>query len=275
MRAEFAASAPRAGRMWSKSRIFDLSVLVRTSCWASAARLYASPVPRSAITRTALVGEKTMKFTKIAAASAAFAALYAYAAPEPPMPPIVEITSPTTATVFSSSWPVSVPITTRITMQEGEIGRVTQFNIKVNNAVVLDNTNPYKQGDNTCNLSALYSCTSVSPVAGTITAPFSVSAPGVYTIVASARYQNDIGSDAETLTYMELAVEYPAPPAVANAFLNSPLMKPLMTAGQRGCVISKIAENHAKLSAYGPKGGPYNQTSIQNDASNFLSQCPR
>jgi hypothetical protein len=214
------------------------------------------------------IKEKPVKFVQIALASAVLTSLSAHAA----LPPTVEIISPT-GTVYTSSWPASVPISTRLRTQEGEIGALTQFNVLVNNVSITGgNLNPFTQS-NTCALAAPITCTTASATDGTVTVPFSVAAPGSYTITATAKYRNADGTDAETVNFIELLVEYPAPPSVANAYLNTPTMKALMGAKQRGCVISKIAEQHAKLSSYGPKGGPYNEAMIQNDASNFLSQC--
>ncbi len=210
-----------------------------------------------------------MKFVQMAVASAALAVLCAHAA----LPPTVEIISPT-GTVYTSSWPANVPISTRVRMQEGELASLTQFNVLVNNVSITGgNLNPFTQS-NTCALALPITCTTASATEGTVNVPYSVATPGSYTITATARYRNADGTDAETVSFLELLVEYPAPPAVANAYLNTPAMKLLMGAKQRGCVISKIAEQHAKWSSYGPKGGPYNEAMIQNDASNFLSQCP-
>lgn len=210
-----------------------------------------------------------MHVMKAAVASAVFLAFSANAT----LPPLVEITGPS-GTIYTSSWPANVQIVTRLQMQEGQLKDLTQFNVLVNNASITGgNQNPFTNS-NTCALALPMTCTTASSTLGTVSVPYAVAGPGSYAITATARYRSEAGSDAEAVTFVELVVEYPAPPAVANAFMNTPAIKSLMTAKQRGCVISKIAENHAKNSAYGPKGGPYNEAAIQNDVSNFLGQCP-
>jgi hypothetical protein len=219
-----------------------------------------------------------MRVRHLAVACAFLVAAYAHAN-SPFLPPIVTITAPT-GTVYSSSWPVSAPITVRIQTPAGEeIGDVANVNVTVNAVATLAaNLNPWFHPGNLCNPGALpvgVTCTSANADDGTITVPLSVLIPGSYIIAASATYKGQDGSFSETVSFLTLSVEYPAPPAVANAYLNTPALKPNLTGKQRGCIVSMIAERHAKLSAYGAKGGPYNEAMIQNDVSNFLSQCPK
>jgi hypothetical protein len=73
-----------------------------------------------------------------------------------------------------------------------------------------------------------------------------------------------------------LAVEYPAPPAVANAYINSDPTYKAAPGKKRGCIISKVAEKHAKWSddpyvGYGPKGGPYIEEAIEADVDYYMS----
>ena len=72
----------------------------------------------------------------------------------------------------------------------------------------------------------------------------------------------------------EVSVEYPAPPAVANAYLNATYTKQQLNAKRRGCIVSQIADNHAKDSKYGPKGGPHNTDEIEDDAEYYFLNCP-
>jgi hypothetical protein len=78
----------------------------------------------------------------------------------------------------------------------------------------------------------------------------------------------------EIVQVAQLSAEYPAPPAVANAYINS---KPRnwVTSTQRGCIIKVIAEQHGQYSAFGPKGGPYNVPLIQATVDSVASSCPR
>jgi hypothetical protein len=73
-----------------------------------------------------------------------------------------------------------------------------------------------------------------------------------------------------------LAVEYPAPPAVANAYINSDPTYKSAPGKKRGCIISKVAEKHAKWSddpyyGYGPKGGPYDEEAIMQDVDIYYA----
>jgi hypothetical protein len=101
--------------------------------------------------------------------------------------------------------------------------------------------------------------------------PWTVPAPGTHTITVSIKHQNDIGEDEETVTFSLIAVEYPAPPAIANAYINRTF--PKSAAKVRGCVISQIAEKHAHDSAYGPKGGPYDSALVEADVLSFWAPC--
>lgn len=70
-----------------------------------------------------------------------------------------------------------------------------------------------------------------------------------------------------------LNAEYPAPPAVANAYIkDNPAV--LASKKQHGCVISQIADEHAKYSTFRPKGGPYNTEMIEAYVVVFASTCP-
>lgn len=106
---------------------------------------------------------------------------------------------------------------------------------------------------------------------------WSVSQPGSYNLVVTVRHGNDEGVAIEEVEFLTLAVEYPAPPAVANAYINSNDHLRALPGRQRGCVISGVAEKHAKLAGtidgYGPKGGPYNIDAIHMDVDAFFGTC--
>ncbi|MDT4840645.1 hypothetical protein FQZ97_744730 [compost metagenome] len=105
---------------------------------------------------------------------------------------------------------------------------------------------------------------------------WSVPKPGSYNLVVTAAHGNDDGTTSTVVEFLMLAVEYPAPPAVANAYINGTPDYKSASGKKRGCVISKIAENHAKDSKYGPKGGPYNEPAITADVNDYYSNgtCP-
>lgn len=76
------------------------------------------------------------------------------------------------------------------------------------------------------------------------------------------------------MTVARLSAEYPAPPAVANAYINAGAGGLQLTGKQRGCVISKIAEQHGKFQYYGAKDGPYDTPLIHSAVGNFATVCP-
>lgn len=87
------------------------------------------------------------------------------------------------------------------------------------------------------------------------------------------KHQNALGKDEESVQVALLSTEYPAPLAVANTYINSDSTLKTLQAKRRGCVISKIADRHAKEEAYGSRGGPYDETLIQYDVHTFASAC--
>jgi hypothetical protein len=180
--------------------------------------------------------------------------------------------------VYSAVFPYTQPVATQITMTSGSLGSLTGFNVEIDGSSVTGgNLNPYAETTNLCNTNvttAGRSCTSDGSTVGTITVPWAVNAIGTYTITVVAKYRNAEGSDSEQVTVANSTAEYPAPPAVANAYINSSTWRTYLTGKQRGCVISKIAEQHGKNSAYGPKGGPYDANAIQQAIGSFAGSCP-
>lgn len=217
-----------------------------------------------------------MKLHQLATAAMAGVCLSVAAGPNDPLPPLLSITSPT-GTVTLNGFPAIVPVVTSVTMQQDQLARLTQFNVQVNNNTLTGaDLNPYRQ-DNTCAVMPTgVTCAAFSSTSGTITAPMTVSGPGTYTITATTQLQNVEGYTTESVSFTTVSIEWPAPPAVANGYINSDsTVRAMVTARQRGCIISKIAEQHAQFSAYGPKGGPYVEAAIHNAVHNFMSQCPR
>lgn len=106
---------------------------------------------------------------------------------------------------------------------------------------------------------------------------WSVSAPGSYTLLLSTKHGAGEATDSEeNIEFFMLAVEFPAPPAVANAYINSMPLYKSAPGKKRGCIISKVAEKHAKWSddpylGYGPKGGPYDEDAIKQDVDLYYA----
>lgn len=89
---------------------------------------------------------------------------------------------------------------------------------------------------------------------------WSVPGPGNYTLVVEVNHGSDTGSEETTIGVVLLAVEWPAPPAVANAFLKEKCQK--MKGGTHGAIISEIAY-WFNQGDFNPKPGPYNETKIK------------
>jgi hypothetical protein len=70
-----------------------------------------------------------------------------------------------------------------------------------------------------------------------------------------------------------LSVEYPAPPAIANAYINSTSTLKNLFGKKRGCIINEIAQRHGQQEAYGAKPGPYNEALVQSDVLFFGASC--
>lgn len=191
--------------------------------------------------------------------------------------PGVSISSPT-GTVFSASFPFTLPIS--FTVSHAEVKDLNVLDVQVNGASIFTGGNPignpFKGPGNTnvCSsamvLPNISACNVADPGNASATAPWTVPAPGTYTVVVSVRHQGLTGEDEEEVMVSQLTAEYPAPPAVANAYINANLKG---TGKVRGCVISQIAENHAKDSRYGPKGGPYDEDMIHSDVLHYWAQC--
>lgn len=110
----------------------------------------------------------------------------------------------------------------------------------------------------------------------------SVSGPGNYPLIITGTRGGTDYCDAESIdAFMSVAVEWKAPPALANGIINSDATLKAYAARVRGCVIRQIAENHAKDEKYGPKGGDgdeypdvgYDLDLIEADTHNYFGIC--
>ncbi len=193
--------------------------------------------------------------------------------------PTMTIVSPT-GTIFVSGPGAVVPL--GLTVEHNPLSVLTQFDVQVDGASIIGGqVNPFT-GGGTPNLCTA-ALTAVSAACATngldkaaVTVNWTVqTVPSSYTLFIKSRHQNADGTDEEEVLVQVLDIEYPAPPAVANAFINgqSSAIRKQFTSGIRGCVISLIAEGHAKLEAYGPKGGPYDVPHIQSDVKAFSASC--
>lgn len=196
--------------------------------------------------------------------------------------PTMNIVSPTAAggALFLGSFPTTVPVNYTVTMNGGsELKNLVNLNVLVNGVSLYGSDtglNAFGNG-NVCTGAVATSpntCSTTDAYNAALSVPWTVNAVGPYTILVTAKYRGVDGTDQETVTVAQMSAEYPAPPAVANAYLkNHPTLR--LSGKQHGCLISKIAEQHAHYSAYGPKGGPYATGAIQAAVDSFASSCPR
>jgi len=118
--------------------------------------------------------------------------------------------------------------------------------------------------------------------ASTVSFDAYVTGPGNYPlIITGKRGTTDYCDEVSVAAFMPVAVEWKAPPALANEYINSDETLKAYAARVRGCVIRQIAENHAKDEKYGPKGGDgtaypgvgYNLPLIKTDTENYFGIC--
>ena len=187
--------------------------------------------------------------------------------------PVINVTSPT-GTVFVSSFPYSTTIALsihHISLKDLNVLEVTVDGTSLTGVIgnPFDNSSQCRPaafvGGTTCNTS--------SSDDATVTVPWSVPGPGTYSVGVRIRHGGAEGVDEEDVSFTLVAVEYPAPPATANAYINSTYKG--ISAKKRGCVISQIANNHAHDSKYGPKGGPYDNDLVRADVDNYIFSCPQ
>ena len=209
--------------------------------------------------------------------SLALCVLGAGAQQTPAVAPQLNISTNPSGVVYTSSFPVTVNIITGIQMVTHTLRSLTQFDVAVNGGSIVPGGQfkPFDNSDACGTMPLGLSCAASSSAQGSITAPLAVNEPGQYAVTVSTKLRDEMGTDQETVNVQLIAVEWPAPPAVANGMINSDSNLRTLTGKQRGCVISAIANKHAQQSGYGAKGGPYNNPLIYNDIFAFLAQCPR
>ena len=195
--------------------------------------------------------------------------------------PSVSITSPLTGTLYFSSFPATIPI--NFTLEHSSpnsLQTVLGLNVSVDGTSLLGGPveNPFDNNDacTTAASAAFTSCSTTSVNTATLSKNWIVSAPSgtPHTVEVWARHgASQTDDDEQSVTVLLLSVEYPAPPAIANQYLNANYTPKSLSAKVRGCIISQIAEQHAQFSSYGPKGGPYDEALVRTDAEYFKSLC--
>ena len=227
------------------------------------------------------------RISKTLASAAIATALFATSGGVLADQPTVTILQPT-GTVYLNAFPAVVPVGFQVNANgvtsQGRLYELHDLNVlevKVDGLSIIGDSigspfhlggqgGPFNSCDNVLANAAFTACNVDTATQATVGLNWTVPAAGTYSLLVSAKHTGDTGLDEETVTFLTLNVEYPAPPAVANAYLNAnnpPKSK------VRGCIISAIAELHAKDSAYGPKGGPYDNELIIEDVLEFRADC--
>lgn len=187
--------------------------------------------------------------------------------------PVIELVSPAPdSTVFIAGFPAVVPVSFTITHDPLDNVNVLKV-VSAGTTVPSDASgNPFSSSGCSSQVAGLgYTSCGVNGTVGTLGFNWGIPAPGQYTLQISAKHRGDTGEEEEVVTFQLVNVEYPAPPSVANKYINTYYRG--MKSGVRGCVISAVAELHAHDSAYGPKGGPYNEAAIRQDVDTFKLDC--
>jgi hypothetical protein len=202
--------------------------------------------------------------------------------------PVITITAPT-GPLYVTSFPYSAPIT--FSIQHGpstdspsttnELKNINVLDVLVNGTSLFGQAigNPFTNGqqDNVCSsqmvMPKVSNCAVSNANNASVTVPWSITGPGTYAVLVSVKHKGDVGADTETLQVFILTAGYPAPPAIANAYINGTAALKAGSAKVRGCVISQIAEKHAKSDVYGPNGGPYFDNLVKHDVFAFWTGC--
>lgn len=176
--------------------------------------------------------------------------------------PDIQLTATSAITVPGFPATVAIPLT----IEHQDLHNLNVFEVLVDNVSLTGSIgNPF-DGADACaaamNSNGL-TCSTSSSWHADVTAPWTVSAPGSYLLKARIRHQGLQDIDDETVTVQLIVVEYPAPPAIANAYVKAQRYK--LTSGTRGCILSTIAHEHGQNERYGPKGGPYDESLVHSD----------
>lgn len=199
------------------------------------------------------------------------------------VPPTINITGPT-GTVVVSSFPFSTNITMQISHPDG-LDKLQVFDVQTSQispistpyALVTHIGNPFDQNGACSNQmipSNQISGCLVNAGVATVSVMWQVPGPGTYSVQVTLKYEGAEGSDTQEATFiLLLAVEYPAPPAIANAYINSTPSLKKAAPTVRGCVINQIAQLEAQTQKYNPHPGPYNIPLVQSDVLAFWPAC--
>jgi hypothetical protein len=173
--------------------------------------------------------------------------------------PVLEVAGPT-GIVEVAGFPTNVTVTLNLSLVNTTNGNC-QSNAIQDLAVTAQHSSDLEPTTIHTNAEPLDNDPQICPAAYSF--GWTVPAAGEYTLVISARHGNEDGTVSEEVEFHLVAVEYPAPPAIAHAYINStPALKSL-NGKKRGCIISEIAKLHGQQEAFGAKPGPYDEALIR------------
>jgi hypothetical protein len=200
--------------------------------------------------------------------------------------PQITITAPTGA-LYVNQFPYSAPISfnvyhgpsTDTQSTTNELKNINKLQVSVNGVALADFGdggplgNPFNNNNQCSNsmipANGVSNCSVTDANNGSVTVPWTITGPGSYVILVSVKHRNETGSDTETVQVYVVTAGYPAPPAVANAYINGVSALKSGSAKVRGCVLNEIAREHGQNNKYGPNGGPYDESLIRHDVFVF------
>jgi hypothetical protein len=200
--------------------------------------------------------------------------------------PQITITSPSAA-LYVNQFPYSAPITFNIhhgpstsdASTNSELKNVNVLHVSVNGTAIADFGNggplgnPFDNNNQCSNqmtvANGILNCSVTDANNGTVTVPWTISAPGSYVLLVSVKHKNDVGEGTETVQVYVVTAGYPAPPSIANAYINSISALKSGSSKVRGCILNEIARENGQNNKYGPNGGPYNEPLVRHDVFVF------
>jgi hypothetical protein len=190
--------------------------------------------------------------------------------------PVVNITGPTSPLVWSGS---SFTTSIAFTITHSELKNLNVLDVLVGGTSIFSGGqpigNPFDNA-NACGslmvLPNVSSCSTTPTDAASVQVPWTITEPGDYVIMVSVKHQGVTGADEEAVSVVLATVAHPAPPSVANKYINSKYGAKA-AAKVRGCVLNQIAGNHAKDRKYGDSPGPYNEALIGSDVDSYWLPC--
>lgn len=190
--------------------------------------------------------------------------------------PVINVLSPVTgSTIHASTWPFTTNLT--FTINHDSLADLNVLDVKVDGTSILPGQtpigNPFDAAG--CRLSqfpAPLGCNAIDASNAQITVPWAVEL-GTHTLSFTVRHTGrDVEEEEVEVMVVLVNAEYPAPPAIANAYINQNYKG--VAPKRRGCVVSQIAQYHAKDQRYNPAPGPYDGAAVRNDVDALIAYCP-